>query len=88
MVGTLILAVIAAIAFVVVALVALGGPLRRRRRAAIERYMRREHAATRRRRTIRDMVFGHRRRKRITFQVRDTQQVGNTGADVAGISVR
>lgn len=71
MFDTLFLSALGALGLLLLAATALAGPRRRRKRAGAERYMRRRHADTRRDRTIRSLVFGDRRRKRITFQSRE-----------------
>lgn len=68
---TLFLATLGSVALVLLAAIALAGPRHRRKRADIERYMRRRHADTQRRRTIRALIFGDRRHKRISFQPGD-----------------
>jgi Flp pilus assembly protein TadB len=68
MFDTLFLAALGALALLLLAASALTGATRRRKRAGAERYMRRRHADTQRRLTIRALVFGDRRRKRLTFR--------------------
>jgi len=71
MLDTLFLAALGSLALLVVAATALTGPMRRRKREGAERYMRRRHAETYRRATIRSLIFGDRRRKRLTFRPGD-----------------
>ncbi|WP_375273065.1 hypothetical protein [Sphingomonas sp.] len=70
---TLFLAALGSLALAVLAVAALTGTQARRRRAGAERYMRRRHAETRRYRIIRALVFGDRRRKRLTFRPPEEQ---------------
>ena len=69
----LFLAALGSLALALLAVAALTGARARRRRAGAERYMRRRHAETRRYRTIRALVFGDRRRKRLTFRPPEEQ---------------
>ena len=68
MFDTLFLAILGTLALGLLAATALTGTLRRRKRDGGGRGRPRGHAATHRRTAIRALIFGDRRRKRLTFQ--------------------
>jgi hypothetical protein len=68
MFDTLFLAILGTLALGLLAATAFTGALRRRKRDGVERYRRRRHAETHRRTAIRALIFGDRRRKRLTFR--------------------